>query len=43
MIESVKTHPNIGSYTKLIWKKFGKVWHWFEIPNNNSFDYHRLH
>ena len=31
-----------GSYVGLVWRKFDRSWHWFEIPNNESFYYMRL-
>jgi hypothetical protein len=32
----------VGSYTRLLWRKWFHTWHRFEIPNNESFDYMRL-
>lgn len=31
-----------GSYVALVWRKFDRLWHWFEIPNNESFYYLRM-
>jgi 4-amino-4-deoxy-L-arabinose transferase-like glycosyltransferase len=33
---------NAGSYLALEWRKFDRIWYWFEIPNNESFYYMRL-
>lgn len=30
-----------GSYTALLWRKWDRAWHWFEIPNNENFYYFR--
>jgi 4-amino-4-deoxy-L-arabinose transferase-like glycosyltransferase len=32
----------IGSYTAMVWRKWDRLWHWFEIPNNEDFYYMRL-
>jgi len=31
----------LGSYTALLWRKWDRAWHWFEIPNNENFYYAR--
>jgi 4-amino-4-deoxy-L-arabinose transferase-like glycosyltransferase len=35
------THT-FGSYASLLWRKWDRLWHWFEIPNNEDFYYMRL-
>jgi 4-amino-4-deoxy-L-arabinose transferase-like glycosyltransferase len=32
----------IGSYAALVWRKWDRLWHWFEVPNNEDFYYMRL-
>ena len=27
----------------MLWRKWDRTWHWFEIPNNENFYYYRLH
>lgn len=34
------THT-IDSYVSLIWRKWDRAWHWYEIPNNENFYYMR--
>jgi hypothetical protein len=41
--ETLRTHPSLGSWLALLGYKFLAVWHWYEIPNNESFDYFLLH
>jgi len=31
----------LGSYAALLWRKWDRAWHWFEIPNNENFYYAR--
>jgi 4-amino-4-deoxy-L-arabinose transferase-like glycosyltransferase len=31
-----------GSYLALLWRKWDRAWHWFEIPNNENFYYLRM-
>ena len=33
----------IRSYAALAWRKWDRIWHWFEIPNNENFYYLRRH
>jgi hypothetical protein len=35
------THT-VTSYAALVWRKWDRLWHWFEIPNNENFYYARL-
>ncbi len=37
------THKDVASYVRLLWKKFRATWNWYEIPNNASLYYYRLH
>jgi 4-amino-4-deoxy-L-arabinose transferase-like glycosyltransferase len=30
------------TFARLLWQKFQRAWHWFEIPNNENFYYTRL-
>jgi 4-amino-4-deoxy-L-arabinose transferase-like glycosyltransferase len=39
--EALGTHT-FGSYARLLWRKWDRLWHWFEIPNNEDFYYMRL-
>ena len=32
-----------GSFARLMWRKWDRTWHWFEIPNNENFYYARRH
>ncbi len=32
---------DVGSYAALLWRKWDRAWHWFEIPNNENFYYVR--
>ena len=41
--ETLHTHPSLGSWLALLGRKFLAVWHWYEIPNNESYDYFLLH
>jgi len=33
---------SVGSYAALLWRKWDRTWHWFEIPNNENFYYMRM-
>jgi hypothetical protein len=43
VVETLRTHSSVGSYTRLLWGKFVEAWHWYEQPNNANFYYYRLH
>jgi 4-amino-4-deoxy-L-arabinose transferase-like glycosyltransferase len=43
VVETLKTHPDLGSYLKQLWGKFAMLWHWYEVPSNENFYYSRLH
>jgi 4-amino-4-deoxy-L-arabinose transferase-like glycosyltransferase len=32
----------LSSYATMVWRKWDRLWHWFEIPNNEDFYYMRL-
>ncbi len=42
IVETLRTHPNTRSWLALLGRKFLAVWHWYEIPNNESYDYFLL-
>jgi hypothetical protein len=33
---------DVGSYVSMLWGKWDRSWHWFEIPNNENFYYLRM-
>jgi len=33
---------SVSSYAALLWRKWDRAWHWFEIPNNENFYYARM-
>ena len=40
IVESLKTHPNIGSVLLMVWSKFDAAWHWWERADNaNIYNY----
>ena len=41
--ETLGSHPDVGSYLALLWRKFCLVWHWLEIPNNVDLSYVTRH
>jgi len=40
---TLKTHPGPGSYIALLWAKFARALHWYELPDSANFYYYRLH
>jgi hypothetical protein len=40
-IRAAMSGQTIGSYAALLWRKWDRAWHWFEIPNNENFYYAR--
>jgi 4-amino-4-deoxy-L-arabinose transferase-like glycosyltransferase len=40
-IESIKTHPSIGSYLHLIWSKFKTIINGTEWPNNENYYFYK--
>ncbi len=43
VVETIRTHPGTTSWLGLLGRKFLAAWHWYEIPNNESYDYFLLH
>jgi 4-amino-4-deoxy-L-arabinose transferase-like glycosyltransferase len=43
VVATLRTHPSIGSYLTLLADKLGALWSWYELPNNASLYYYRLH
>ena len=41
VLDTIGAHtPRTGA--RLLWQKFDRLWHWYEIPNNEDFYYVRL-
>lgn len=43
MTATLKTHPTISSYLRLLGQKALATWYWYEEPNNANLYYARLH
>jgi hypothetical protein len=43
VLATLRTHPGVASYVRLVWSKFRALWYWYEKPNNENFYYYRLH
>ena len=43
IVETLHTHSSLGGWLALLGRKFLAVWHWYEVPNNESYDYFLLH
>jgi 4-amino-4-deoxy-L-arabinose transferase-like glycosyltransferase len=43
VVETLQTHPSASSWLRLLGRKFLAFWHWYEVPNNASYYYFRLH
>jgi hypothetical protein len=43
IVETLRTHSSLGGWLALLGRKFLAVWHWYEVPNNESYDYFLLH
>ena len=41
-VKNVFTLQGTASYSSLLWNKFDRAWHWFEVPNNENFYYLRM-
>jgi hypothetical protein len=41
--ETIATHGSFGRWLLLLGRKFASVWHWYEVPNNESYEYLLLH
>lgn len=40
---SIALHDSLADYLALLFAKFAQVWHWYEVPNNTSYYYSRVH
>jgi len=40
VMETMRAH-SVGTYGTLLWRKWDRIWHWVEIPNNENFYYMR--
>jgi 4-amino-4-deoxy-L-arabinose transferase-like glycosyltransferase len=43
LIATLKTHPTVASYLRLLGAKVLATWHWYEVPNNANSYYGELH
>jgi hypothetical protein len=43
VVATLKTHPSVFSYLRLIGQKAFSTWFWYEEPNNVNFYYGQLH
>jgi hypothetical protein len=43
VVATLRTHPDFGSYVRLVAGKLAAVFHWYEQPNNANFYFFRLH
>ena len=41
-IALTRASHGVGSYVSMLWRKWDRSWHWFEIPNNENFYYMRM-
>ena len=41
-VSMVAARHDARTYTALLWRKWDRAWHWFEIPNNEDLYYLRL-
>ena len=39
---AVAERHTAGTYAAMMWRKWDRAWHWFEIPNNENLYYFRL-
>jgi 4-amino-4-deoxy-L-arabinose transferase-like glycosyltransferase len=42
VMATLNTHTGAGSWPKLVFQKLLAFWHWYETPNNTSYDYFRM-
>jgi 4-amino-4-deoxy-L-arabinose transferase-like glycosyltransferase len=42
-VETLRTHPDAASVLRLLAGKLLGFWHWYEVPNNASYDYFCLY
>jgi tetratricopeptide (TPR) repeat protein len=40
VVATLRSH-SLPTYIGLLWRKFDRIWHWFEIPNDDNFYYTR--
>jgi tetratricopeptide (TPR) repeat protein len=40
-VRTALSGQTVGSYAGLLWRKWDRTWHWFEIPNNENLYYAR--
>lgn len=40
-VATVASKQTAAGYTALLWEKWTRAWHWYEIPNNENFYYAR--
>jgi 4-amino-4-deoxy-L-arabinose transferase-like glycosyltransferase len=40
---ALRTHPDVASYVRQLWRKFDLLCQWHEVPNNSNFYYYRIH
>jgi hypothetical protein len=40
---ALRTQRSVASYLRLLARRFGAAWHWYERPNNENFYYYRVH
>lgn len=43
VIATLRTHPSVTSYLRLLGRRLLAIYHWFEAPNNSNFYYGQLH
>jgi 4-amino-4-deoxy-L-arabinose transferase-like glycosyltransferase len=41
IVETLKSHPNVGSVVSMVLHKFDAAWHWWERPDNANFHSYR--
>jgi hypothetical protein len=42
IVATLRTHDSLASWLGLLWRKLAGFWHWYEIPDNASYEYFRL-
>jgi 4-amino-4-deoxy-L-arabinose transferase-like glycosyltransferase len=40
VVRTLRAHT-VTSFLSLVWRKWDRIWHWYEIPNNENFYYMR--
>jgi 4-amino-4-deoxy-L-arabinose transferase-like glycosyltransferase len=41
VVETLRTHERFTDWVRLLAAKAATFWHWYEMPNNSSFEYYR--